>query len=168
MPHITQKILAIDPGTKEMGVALLESENLIYHSVHVIKNRASASDILAEGRKIVSRLLDDYRPDILAIENTFLSSKRTILLGIFTEEMKALGRKKGLKVEGYASNTVKKFIAGNGRATKDEVAQMIASKYPELRAYLNQNPKWKRLYHENMFDAVALALTCLNKLEICS
>lgn len=33
------KILAIDPGTKEMGVALMEDKKLIYHSVEVIKKK---------------------------------------------------------------------------------------------------------------------------------
>ena len=35
------KILAIDPGTREMGVALLDGGRIIYHGVKVIKNRKS-------------------------------------------------------------------------------------------------------------------------------
>ena len=36
MPN-NSRILAIDPGTREMGVALLDSAKLIYHGVKEIK-----------------------------------------------------------------------------------------------------------------------------------
>jgi RNase H-fold protein (predicted Holliday junction resolvase) len=35
MPKNNPKILAIDPGTREMGVAFLDGEKLIYHGVKV-------------------------------------------------------------------------------------------------------------------------------------
>jgi crossover junction endodeoxyribonuclease RuvC len=158
------KILAIDPGTREMGIALLEGASLVYHGVKTIKNRRSAHEILGEGRRIVLRLLDDFRPTVLVVEKTFFSSKRSALLNVFADEMQALGKRKGLRVVSFAPNTVKKFITGNGRASKEEVAQVIVARFPELKVYLSQDRKWKLRYHENMFDAVALALTASNRL----
>jgi crossover junction endodeoxyribonuclease RuvC len=157
------KILAIDPGTREIGIALLEGATLVHHGVKVIKNRRSAHEILWEGRNIILRLLNDFRPDVLVVEKTFFASKRSALLNVFADEIRSLGKKKGIKVLGFAPNTVKKFICGNGRASKEEVAQVIVSKFPELNVYLHQNSKWKMRYHENMFDAVALALTCAGR-----
>ena len=58
------------------------------------------------------------------------------------------------------SQTVEKTICGNGRASKNEVARVIVSKYPELKAYLTQDRAWKELYDKNMFDAVAPAIIC--------
>lgn len=58
----------------------------------------------------------------------------------------------------YAPNTVRKYVCGNGQASKMEVAQVIVSRYPELRVYLKQDKKWKFKYHANMFDALALGL----------
>jgi Holliday junction resolvasome RuvABC endonuclease subunit len=74
------------------------------------------------------------------------------------DEIKAIGRRKGLEVKGFAPSTVKKAICGNGRASKKEVARVIVSKYPELKVYLTQDRVWKELYHQNMFDAVALGM----------
>jgi RNase H-fold protein (predicted Holliday junction resolvase) len=37
MPQNKKRILAIDPGTRHMGVALLDGDKLIYHAVKVIK-----------------------------------------------------------------------------------------------------------------------------------
>ena len=93
------KILAIDPGTKYIGVAFLEGVKLIYHEVKVIS---------------------------------------------------------------YAPSTVRKRIAGNGRASKEELSVIIVSKYPELKVYLSQDRAWKNQHHQNMFDAIALGLMALS------
>jgi crossover junction endodeoxyribonuclease RuvC len=74
------------------------------------------------------------------------------------DEIKAIGKRKGLKVKSFAPSTVKKAICGNGRASKKEVARVIASKYPELKVYLTQDRAWKEEFHQNMFDAVALGM----------
>ena len=81
-----------------------------------------------------------------------------LFLNVFVDEIKAIGRRKGLKVLGYAPSTVKKMICGNGRASKEEVARVIVSKFPELKVFLTQDRKWKERYHQNMFDAVALGV----------
>lgn len=70
-----------------------------------------------------------------------------------------------LRVVSLAANTVKKFISGNGRTHKEQVAQVIVARFPELKVYLSQDRKWKMRYHENMFDAVTLALTAANRLS---
>ena len=162
------KILAIDPGTREIGIALLEGTSLVYHGVKTIKNRRSAHEILWEGRKTIIRLLNDFRPDVLAIEKTFFSGKRSALLNVFANETRILGTRKGIKVASIAPNTVKKFITGNGLATKEEVAQAIVARFPELKVYFLQDRKWKMRYHENMFDAVALALTAADRINLAS
>ena len=154
------KILAIDPGTRAMGVALLQDYKLIYHGVLTIKRGKSPHETLAEGRKTILRLIADYKPDVMAVEKTFFANNRnSAILNVFADEIKAIGKRKGLEVYGFAPSTVKKFITGNGRATKLEVAKVVIAQYPELKVYLNQDRKWKEEYHLNMFDAVALGIT---------
>ena len=153
------KILAIDPGTRAMGVALLEEDKLVYHAVKTIKKGKTPHETLAEGRKTILRLIDDFQPDVLAVEKTFFANNRNAaILNVFADEIKAIGKKKGLEVYGFAPSTVKKFITGNGRASKLEVAKIVIAQYPELKVYLNQDRKWKENYHLNMFDAVALGI----------
>jgi len=57
----------------------------------------------------------------------------------------------------FAPSTVKKQIAKDGWIGKKEVAKAICTKYPELKVYLAQDRGWKKKFHQNMFDAVALA-----------
>jgi Holliday junction resolvasome RuvABC endonuclease subunit len=156
------RILAIDPGTREMGVALLQDKELIYHGVETINKRLSPHEKLKEGRRIVLRLITDFRPRILAYEKTFIGrNRRASLLNVFGDEIRAIGERKGLHVVTFAPNTVKKFICGNGHASKKEVAKAIISTFPELKVYLTQDRAWKERYHQNMFDAVALGICCL-------
>jgi len=157
--EIKTRILAIDPGTRNMGVALLEDDTLIYHGVKTIKKRSTPHETLEAGRKIIFRLIKDLRPHILVVEKTFFKNNRNAsLLNVFYDEIMAVGKRKRLKVKSYAPNTVKKFICGDGRASKEEVAKVIVSKYPELKVYISQDRKWKERYHQNMFDAVALGV----------
>jgi len=159
MGKTNHKILAIDPGTRQIGVALLEKQKLIYHGVTGVKRQKSPSQTLKEGREIILRLIKDFEPKILVVEKTFFANNRnSSLLNVFADEIKAIGKKKRLKVLSFAPNTVKKFITGNGRASKAEVAKVIISNYPELKVYLTQDRAWKERYHQNMFDAVALGI----------
>lgn len=58
---------------------------------------------------------------------------------------------------------MKKFICGHGRASKFQVATVVVSKFPELKIYLTQDRAWKERFHQNMFDAVALAMMAAAK-----
>jgi Holliday junction resolvasome RuvABC endonuclease subunit len=159
------RVLAIDPGTRAMGVALLENRDLIYHGVKTISKGSSPHEKLWEGRRIVLRLINDLKPQILVVENTFFAKNRnSALLNVFADEIKAVGKRKGLKVLGFAPSAVKKAACGNGWAKKDEVARAVVSHYPELRVYLGQNRKWKSRFHSNMFDAIAVGMMVEAKL----
>jgi crossover junction endodeoxyribonuclease RuvC len=159
MSKTITRVLAIDPGIREMGIALIEDEKLVYHGVESIQNGKDTKCTLKEGRRLVLRLIEDYRPDILAVEKTyFANNKKAAVLNLFAIVIMAIGRRKGLEVVCYAPSTVKKFITGNGRASKLDVAKVVVAQYPELKVYLTQNRKWKQRYHLNMFDAVALGI----------
>ena len=153
------RVLAIDPGTRAMGVALLENGRIIYHGVKTITSSGSPQEKLWEGRKIILRLINDFAPDVMVVENTFFANNRnSALLNVFADEIISVGKRKGLIVKAFAPSVVKKAVCGNGWAKKDEMAKAVVQKYPELRVYIGQDRKWKSRYHSNMFDAVALGM----------
>ena len=159
MATTIKRVLTIDPGTREMGFAFLEDGKPIYYGVKIIKKRGSPHETLNEGRKIVLRLIKDCKPNILVYEKSFFYNNRSAaLLNTLVDEIKMIGKRKGLEVWGFAPTTVKKAICGYGRASKKEVARVIVSKYPELKVFLTQDRAWKEEYHQNMFDAVALGM----------
>ena len=156
------KILAIDPGTKYLGVAFFEGKELIYYGVKTIKQMKLARDTLKEGKKVILRMIKDFNPDNLVVEKTLiLNNKNSVLLNLFTRKIEAIGKRKGLNVYSFAANTVRKNICGNGTASKDEVARVVVSHYLELRPYLKSDKRWKEIYYRNMFDAVVLGMHML-------
>jgi len=163
MPKNNSKILAIDPGTREMGIAFFDNRRLVYHEVEVIKDgKKMPHERLREARGVILRLIRDFRPRLLVTEKAFFAQNRNAsLLNVLVDEIKAIGRRKKLKVVSYAPNTVKKYICGNGRASKKEVARVVVARYPELKVYLTQDRAWKERYHQNMFDAVALGIVAM-------
>ena len=136
-----------------MGIAVLDEAELVYQGVKSLRSAGSPHERLEEGRRIVLRLLRDFRPDLLACEHAFFAqSRNTALLNVFVDEIRALARQRGITVRSLAPSTVKKGIAGDGAAKKLQVAEAVVARYPELKVYLGQNRKWKERFHGNMFD----------------
>ncbi len=137
----------------------MDNGSIIYCGVKVIRNRRSPHEILWACRKIVLRLIKDFQPRVLVVEKTFFAqNKNTALLNVMVDEIRNIGRRKGIQVLSFAPSTMKKRICGNGRASKEEVARVIVSRFPELKVFLTQDRKWKERFHQNMFDAVALGV----------
>lgn len=157
------RVLSIDPGTRKTGYALIQDGKLLYHGVMVFANRQSPRANLREARESVRNLITTLKPNVLAVERAFFSKRtpRTALLNVYYRQILYLGRRSHLKVLTYAPSTVKKSVTGYGWATKQQVAQMVVYRYPELKAYLLRDRGWKSLHHSNMFDAVAVGLVAL-------
>ena len=154
-----KRILAIDPGTRYIGVAVLDCTKLVYYGVKTLSRQKSPHDILTEGRRVIRNLIDDFKPDILAVEKTFFANNRnSALLNVFADEIVAIGKRKRMAVISLAANVVRKAICDNGWATKRDVAQEICRRVPELLPYLSSDRRWKEEFYLNMFDAVALGI----------
>jgi len=147
-----------------MGVAFLDKGRLIYHGVKIIKKGNSPNDNLQYARRIILRLIKDFKPQILVVEKAFFANNRNAaLLNVLVDEIKAIARRKQLRLVAYSPSALKKFITGNGRASKGEVSRAVVLHYPELKVYLTQNRAWKERFHQNMFDAVALGIMTMTK-----
>jgi len=154
-----RRILAIDPGTRNIGVAVIEGNRLLHYGVKTIPRSASASKTLRSGRAIVRDLIADFMPTILAVEQTYFPHDRNgTTLNRFASEVTRIGRRERLAVVCLAANTVRKMICGFGTAGKRDVATALSSRFPELRPYLTSNRRWKERYYFNLFDATALGL----------
>jgi crossover junction endodeoxyribonuclease RuvC len=158
-----RRILAIDPGTRLMGLAFLDDGKLLYHTVKVIAKGRSPHETLKRARHAVLRLIDDLEPEAIAIERTFFSQNRnTALLNVLFDEIRAIARRKGLAFFAYAPSTIKKYTCGDGWAGKKEVAAVVVSHFPELKVFMTQKTAWQERFHQNMFDAVAIAIMAAN------
>ena len=161
VPTTPLRTLALDPGTREMGYAVLESTDLFYFGVHTFPHRCSARRLCAEGQRFVQGLLDAYAPQLLVIEKTwYAKSTRSTRLHVFVEAMEGLAQQQDLLVRAYTPRMVKKMICGHGDATKRDIAEtLIRQRYLYLAKYLQRDLRTRDKYWQSMFDAVALGLT---------
>jgi len=158
MKRRTESILAIDPGLRDLGFAVLKGSKIITAGVRQLRlfppERRSA-----EARSLVRNWLVAHRPNALVLERTYRHPVPWLNeLHRVTRAVGVLAERAGLSVATYAPQTVRKTLTGNGWATKDDVATALGFRYPALRVYLTQDRKWKVRYWQNMFDAVALAI----------
>ncbi|MFA5393973.1 MAG: crossover junction endodeoxyribonuclease RuvC [Candidatus Ratteibacteria bacterium] len=161
-----QRILAIDPGTRYWGIAIFRDNDLCDSMVKVLKTKGSPRKRLEEVKKIFLSLLNDYAPDILVLEKPFFFwSKQSRFLDAVVEEVKSLAKKNKMKVYEYSPRTARKVVCGNGNASKKETAKLLATFYPDLYIWLNQDRKYKELYWGHMFDAVGLGVCYLKKIK---
>jgi Holliday junction resolvasome RuvABC endonuclease subunit len=165
----TERILAIDPGTKIMGVAILEGRELLYYGLKTIRRPKSPQEVLSEAAQIIRNLIACYQPTALAIEKNFLFQKSASLLIVLTEEIKEIAQRAGLNVYEFAVATIRKHICKSEKATKKQTAGCIATLYPELSRHLSSRTRWGDVYYAHLFDAVAVGLAAhmgIPKLEI--
>lgn len=152
-------LLCLDPGTKDMGVALLEGHDLLDYRVKTFRNGRKPHDLLGQARAAMVQLLAEMRPDVVVIEKPFFAqTRRSALLTFLVQELRGRVLRKQVRLQEYEPRQVKEILLGNPKATKREVAEYVARRFPELRQHLHPGDFWRERYWSHVFDAVALGL----------
>jgi Holliday junction resolvasome RuvABC endonuclease subunit len=166
-PMQNKTILGIDPGTREMGLAVLRGRELRYFGVRTLRNGTRPYDVIGLARRIVLAAIEKYAPDIVAIEEPFnLPTKRSSLLNVIADELRERAEELGSEVVELSPAAIRERVTGNPQATKIEVAEVLArSGFEQLRELIPQRPKRAALglrprdkYWLHMFDALAIAM----------
>jgi len=127
MKHPT--ILGIDPGTREMGLAVLRGKELRFFGVRALRNGTRPYDVIGQARRVVLDAVEAYAPDIVAIEQPFnLATTRSHVLNIIADELCERVREIGLELVVLSPDVVRLRVAGNPRATKLEVARVLVDR----------------------------------------
>jgi Holliday junction resolvasome RuvABC endonuclease subunit len=151
-------LLALDPGLRDLGYAILRGRRLVTSGVIALR-LLPKEQRLAVARRHVRQWLRTYHPRAIVIEKTYPHPVPWLDdLHRLTLYARRVARKQGLHFALYAPQQVRKTVLGNGKGTKREVAAVVAARYGSLRVYLTQDRKWKERFWLNMFDAVALGL----------
>src|SRR4051812_35396143 len=125
-------ILGIDPGTLVMGYGLVHIQNnkmsLISLGIIQLDKLDEHADRLKKIFERVTGLIEEYKPDELAIEAPFFGKN--------VQSMLKLGRAQGVAIAAalsrsipiteYSPKKIKMSITGNGNASKEQVAAMLS------------------------------------------
>lgn len=126
--------MGIDPGTNRMGYGVLEvlGKNRLRAQVIGDIDMTKMKDPYDKLRYIFDRVLalvDEYRPDEVALESPFFGENVQSMLKLGRAQGVAMAAAlcRGHKVFEYAPRRVKQSITGNGGAAKEQVAAMLKS-----------------------------------------
>jgi len=124
-------ILGIDPGSITTGYALLDKNGndfrvLEYGTIHAPAGHA-LEDRLVHIITRLEELLDQYKPEALAMEGVFFAknAKSALVLGHIRGAVLVTCRKRSMTFAEYPPKVVKQAVTGNGAAPKEQVANMI-------------------------------------------
>lgn len=126
------RILGIDPGLRNTGFAVLEQQRSATRSVCFGTIRPPANKPLPERLKHlyveIIKIIDTYKPEVLAIEDTFYQKnvKSAIMLGQARGALLLAGANRNLVCREYAPRKVKMAVVGNGAASKEQVKYMVS------------------------------------------
>ena len=125
------RILGIDPGSRATGYGIIDKigSNLGFVTCGTIRTGGENKFgdrllVIYEGLRSV---IDQYKPDVAAVEDVFLSQnpQSALKLGHARGVAVLAAMKSGLEVHDYLPRKVKQAVAGYGQADKQQVQHMV-------------------------------------------
>jgi crossover junction endodeoxyribonuclease RuvC len=125
------RVLGIDPGTAACGYGVVEgSGSRLRELLHGWWRTPAGQAPELRLRTIfegVTGLLDEYRPDALVLEESYVGADARIALSVGQARGVILlaGALAGVECAEYAPAHVKQAVCGYGRADKEQVQRMV-------------------------------------------
>ncbi|MGP0628090.1 crossover junction endodeoxyribonuclease RuvC [Nitrospina sp. 32_T5] len=127
------RVLGIDPGSNCTGYGIVESDRNTLKSIHWGSIKSKSRTPFPERLKAIyddlTRVIDEYKPEVVAIEDLFfaVNAQSTIKLGQTRGVALLAAVNASLTVAEYTPLEVKLSIVGYGRADKNQVRDMVTT-----------------------------------------
>ena len=155
-------VLGIDPGTAITGYGLVKGEDddltlLVYGTITTSSDWPQPERLQRIYRELTA-LIEDRQPTVVAVEELFFSKNvRTALsVGQARGVVLLAAANAGLPIHEYTPLQVKQAIVGYGRATKDQVQQMV-----KMLLALDSVPQ-----PDDAADAIAVAICHIHSAKL--
>tara|TARA_A100000164_G_scaffold314637_1_gene293948 strand:- start:50 stop:529 length:480 start_codon:yes stop_codon:yes gene_type:complete len=154
-------VLSIDPGIGVTGFSIIQSNgqksSLSAYGTIKPKPNESIPKRLNYLFEEVNKLLDQFSPNVLAVEDSFYSNnvKSAMILGQARASILLPAVQADIPIHQFAPRKVKMSVCGNGAASKEQVSYMV-SKILKLKV------KPKPL---DISDAIAVGLCYINQIR---
>tara|TARA_B100001175_G_C19231780_1_gene505648 strand:- start:148 stop:627 length:480 start_codon:yes stop_codon:yes gene_type:complete len=154
-------VLSIDPGIGVTGFSIIHSNGqkstLSAYGTIKPKSNESIPKRLNYLFEEVNKLLNQFSPNVLAVEDSFYSNnvKSAMILGQARASILLPAVQADIPIHQFAPRKVKMSVCGNGAASKEQVSYMV-SKILKLKV------KPKPL---DISDAIAVGLCYINQIR---
>jgi crossover junction endodeoxyribonuclease RuvC len=156
------KILGIDPGTRVMGYGVIDSQNdnvaLIDFGAVTVPERSPIGERLNRLYKEILKVIQNHRPDVVAVEQPFVSKNVKTAMAIGRAQAIALlaAASKGIPTYEYTPAQVKHRVANYGASSKEQVQEMV-----RLQLGLDEVPQ-----PNDAADALAVAICHVQQMHL--
>lgn len=124
-------VLGIDPGSHKTGFGLIRQEGT--RLIHIHSGVIECSDEPTFDRRLkkiqdeLTKIIQNYKPNEVAVEGIFYAKnvKSAVTLAHARGVVLCTAAQFGLKVTEYKPLSVKEACVGYGRATKDQIYEMV-------------------------------------------
>jgi crossover junction endodeoxyribonuclease RuvC len=130
------RLLGIDPGLRFTGWGILESEgNRLRHIADGVISTETIADVPLRLKALddaLAEILEKFRPDEAAVEETYVNrnATATLKLGYARGVCLLAPARRGIAVFEYGAKTVKLSVVGTGGADKVQVGLMVRRLLP--------------------------------------
>ena len=152
------RILGLDPGLRHTGWGVIDKDGpkIRFISAGVINpdETLTLAERLAELHEGLKKIIQDFKPDESAVEQTFvnINPTSTLKLGQARGVVILTPALFGVRVAEYTPNQIKKMIVGAGHADKNQVDMMVRTLLKTVPEHIPPDAS----------DALAIALTHLH------
>ena len=127
-----RRILGIDPGSRltGFGVVDFDGDRALYVTSGTVNSIDGAfADRLRQIFESIGGIMDEFRPDMVAIESIFMhkNAGSALKLGHARSAAICATFAHGVEVHEYAPREIKQAVVGTGAATKEQVQHMVVS-----------------------------------------
>jgi crossover junction endodeoxyribonuclease RuvC len=125
------RILGIDPGLGITGFSILDTKRNQTHLSAYGTIKPKTKDSLPKRLNYLfeemNKILDQFSPDVMAIEDAFYSKnvKSAMTLGQARGSLILAAAQADIPVHEFAPRKVKMSVCGNGAASKEQVSYMV-------------------------------------------
>lgn len=148
------RIIGIDPGTGILGFGVIDAKGgkttLVTAGVVRTPAHTPLPDRLEEIYTSLTEIIKETSPQLMAIEKLFFAQNVTTAMSVAHARGVAMltGKQANLQLEEYTPLQIKQTMVGYGRATKQQVQEMV-----RLQLGLSEVPK-----PDDCADALAVAI----------
>ena len=154
-------MLAVEPGKRELGLAVFNGTELVSFSVKTIRNRKSKRHSFKEINFMMQKLFTGFTVRMVVIKAISQYQKLSPDLESVAARIKFESAQKNLPVAEITLDQIKSVLGHGERSTEKKAFETLLENYPELQMYWNRPNKWQSDYYAFLFSAVAAGVVYL-------
>ncbi len=161
--HGVRRVLAINPGSRYMGLAIFYGPELREWCVKTTGTEGGSKrqEMI---RTTIENTIERFDIDVVVVKKLH-ASRSSRFLGDVRKQMHHLGTRKNMPMSEYSIQDLKQFFDPYQTKNKRQLMEEVAIRYPDLFGELECEKKNKNPYRVRMFEAVALGIVHVHQLD---